>query len=71
MGDIRLEISEYFIAKAVNLSQRGERWFKMKEVNKEKLKGFWLPLPEGFDDKNGYPVKYLQLQWETLFHMIV
>ena len=71
VGDIRLEISEDFIAKATNLSQIGERWFKKKEVNKEKLKSFLLPLPEGFDDKNGYPVKYLQPQWEMLFHMIV
>ena len=60
VGAIRLEISEDFIAKAANLPQRGERWFKMKEVNKEKLKGFLLPLPEGFDYKNGYPLKYLQ-----------
>ena len=43
----------------------------MKEVNKEKSKGFLLPLPKGFDEKNGYPVKYLQPHWETLFHMIV
>ena len=57
---MRLEISEYFIAKATNFPQRGERWFKMKEVNKEKLKSCLLPLLEGFNDKNGYPVKYLQ-----------
>ena len=43
----------------------------MKEVNKEKLKSFLLPLLEGFDDKNGYPVKYLQPQWEMIFHTIV
>ena len=71
IGDIRLEIYEYFIAKATNQPQRSERWFKMKEVNKEKLKSFLLPLPEGFDDKNGYLVKYVQPQWEMIFHMII
>ena len=43
----------------------------MKKVNKEKLKSFLLALPKGLDDKNGYPIKYIQPQWETLFHMIV
>ena len=30
-----------------------------------------MNLPEGFEDKFGYPVKYLQPQWETLFQIII
>lgn len=71
IGNVRLDISESFIAKAKKLLQKGERWFNKKEINREKWKHFLLPLPEGFDDKHGYPIKYLKPQWELLLQMII
>ena len=71
IGNVQLKIFEKFIVEAKELPQRGERWFKKKGVNREKWKHFLLPLPEGFDDKYGYPIKYLKPQWESLLHMII
>ena len=59
VGNLQLEISKDFIAKATGLPQKGECWFKKKEINRDKWRHFLLTLLEGFEDKFGYPVKYL------------
>ena len=59
--DLRLVIYEDFVAKATKLPQTAEKWFKRGEINKTKWKQFLLPLPSNFDDKFGFPAKYLNL----------
>ena len=60
--DLRLVIYEDFVAKATKLPQTTEKWFKRGEINKTKWKQFLLPLPADFDDKFGFPTKYLKPQ---------
>ena len=45
VGNLRLVISKDLIAKATNLPQTSESWFKDKEINISKWKHFFLPLP--------------------------
>ena len=58
--DLTLIISKGFVSKATKLPQTGERCFKIGEIDKAKWKQFLLPLPANFDDKFGFPTKFLK-----------
>ena len=71
IGNLHLVITEYLIEKDTKLSQKGEIWFKQREINRAKWKHFLLLLPENFDDKHGYPAKFLKPQWWPLLQLII
>ena len=60
IGNLTLIIYEYFVAKASQLPQIGEKMFNRGEVDTTKCKQFLLPLPTNYDDKFGYSMKFLK-----------
>jgi hypothetical protein len=45
IGGFQLMVTEDNIAKATNLPQTSERWFKGSKINKKQCKSLFLPLP--------------------------
>ena len=71
IGNLHLVITEVLIAKATKLPQKGERWFKKREINRAKWKHFLFPLLENFYYKHGYPMKFLKPQWSHILQLII